>query len=102
VKPERVIRSGCPAFSLVERVTQVTVEELDNQTYQWYSGYQTLNIAPSQIFSAAEYPIRQAAVAVSISGLEELQNSGEEAIIDLLESRIMNAEDTFISFCAAA
>lgn len=47
------------------------------------------------MFSAAEYPIRQAAVAVSISGLEELQNSGEEAIIDLLESRIMNAEDTF-------
>jgi hypothetical protein len=36
-------------------------------------------------------------VAVSISGLEELQNSGEEAIIDLLESRIMNAEDTFMN-----
>lgn len=78
------------------------VQELnyaDNQTFQWYSGYQTLNIAPSQVFSAAEYPIRQAAVAVSISGLEELQNSGEEAIIDLLESRIMNAEDTFIFWC---
>lgn len=76
------------------------VQELNyanNQTYQWYSGYQTLNIAPSQVFSAAEYPIRQAAVAVSISGLEELQNSGEEAIIDLLESRIMNAEDTFMN-----
>ena len=76
------------------------VQELnyaDNQTFQWYSGYQTLNIAPSQVFSAAEYPIRQAAVAVSISGLEELQNSGEEAIIDLLESRIMNAEDTFMN-----
>lgn len=76
------------------------VQELnyaDNQTYQWYSGYQTLNIAPSQVFSAAEYPIRQAAVAVSISGLEELQNSGEEAIIDLLESRMMNAEDTFMN-----
>lgn len=74
------------------------VQELnyaDNQTFQWYSGYQALNIAPSQVFSAAEFPIRQAAVAVSISGLEELQNSGEEAIIDLLESRIMNAEDTF-------
>ncbi len=77
------------------------VQELNyanNQTFQWYSGYQSLNISPSQVFSAAEYPIRQAAVAVSISGLEELQNSGEEAIIDLLESRIMNAEDTFISF----
>src|SRR5580698_5370795 len=76
------------------------VQELNyanNQTFQWYSGYQTLNIAPSQTFSAAEYPIRQSAVAVSISGLEELQNSGEEAIIDLLESRIMNAEDTFMN-----
>ena len=76
------------------------VQELnyaDNQTYQWYSGYQTLNIAPSQVFTAAEFPIRQSAVAVSISGLEELQNSGEEAIIDMLESRIMNAEDTFMN-----
>lgn len=76
------------------------VQELnyaDNQTFQWYSGYQSLNISPSQVFSAAEFPIRQAAVAVSISGLEELQNSGEEAIIDLLESRIMNAEDTFMN-----
>lgn len=76
------------------------VQELnyaDNQTFQWYSGYQTLNISPSQVFTAAEYPIRQAAVAVSISGLEELQNSGEEAIIDLLETRIMNAEDTFMN-----
>ena len=52
-------------------------------------------MSPSQTFTAAEYPIRQAAIAVSISGLEELQNSGENAIIDLLESRIENAEDTW-------
>lgn len=76
------------------------VQELNyanNQTFQWYSGYQVLNVSPSQVFSAAEYPIRQAAVAVSISGLEDLQNSSEEAIIDLLESRIINAEDTFMN-----
>lgn len=76
------------------------VQELNyanNQTFQWYSGYQVLNIAPSQTMTAAEFPIRQSAVAVSISGLEELQNSGEEAIIDLLESRIENAEDTFMN-----
>jgi len=76
------------------------VQELNyanNQTFQWYGGYQTLNIAPSQTFSSAEFPIRQSAVAVSISGLEEIQNSGEEAIIDLLESRVMNAEDTFMN-----
>jgi hypothetical protein len=58
---------------------QPQVTKVDNQTFQWYSGYQSLNIAPSQVFSAAEYPIRQAAVAVSISGLEELQNSGEQS-----------------------
>ena len=49
------------------------VQELNyanNQTFQWYSGYQILNIAPSQTFSAAEFPIRQSACAVSISGLE--------------------------------
>ena len=69
----------------------------NNTTFVWYSGYQTLNINPSQVFSAAEFPIRQAALAVSISGLEELQNSGEEAIIDLLEGRVENAEQTFMN-----
>lgn len=76
------------------------VQELDyanNQTFTWYSGYQTININPSQVFSAAEFPIRQAALAVSISGLEELQNSGEEAIIDLLEGRVENGERTFMN-----
>lgn len=76
------------------------VQELDyanNSTFVWYSGYQTLNINPSQVFTAAEFPIRQAALAVSISGLEELQNSGEEAIIDLLEGRVENAERTFMN-----
>jgi hypothetical protein len=33
-------------------------------------------------------------VAISISGLEQLQNSGPEQMIDLLESRIVNAEKT--------
>ena len=76
------------------------VQELsyaNNSTFQWYSGYQVLNVSPSQTFTAAEFPIRQAALAISISGLEELQNSGEEAIIDLLESRIENGEDTFLN-----
>jgi hypothetical protein len=76
------------------------VQELDyanNQTFVWYSGYQSLNINPSQVFTAAEFPIRQAALAISISGLEEIQNSGEEAVIDLLESRIENGERTFLN-----
>jgi hypothetical protein len=76
------------------------VQELNyanNSTFVWYSGYQTININPSQVFTAAEYPIRQSALAISISGLEELQNSGEEAIIDLLEGRVENGEMTFMN-----
>jgi hypothetical protein len=76
------------------------VQELEyamNGTYRRYSGYEVLNITPSDVFTAAEFPIRQAAVAVSISGLEMLQNSGKNQIIDLLESRIGNAERTFMN-----
>ena len=46
------------------------------------------------MFSAAEYDWKQNAVAVSISGLEQLINSGEEQFIDLLEARVGNAERT--------
>jgi hypothetical protein len=73
------------------------VQELEygeNGTFGWYSGYDPLNISPSEVFTAAEFDWKQASVAVSISGLEELMNSGEEALIDLLEARIENAERT--------
>jgi hypothetical protein len=70
------------------------LEYAENSTYKRYSGYELLDIAPSDVFTAAEYNYAQAAVAVSISGLEKLQNSGEDAVIDLLESRIGNAERT--------
>lgn len=66
-----------------------------NKRDKRYSGYEMLNIAPSDVFTAAEFPIRQAATAVSISGLEMLQNASTERMIDLLESRINNAENTF-------
>jgi hypothetical protein len=66
-----------------------------NNNDQRYSGYDPLNISPSDVFTAAQYPIAQAAVAVSISGLEELMNDGKERMIPLLESRIGNAERTF-------
>lgn len=71
------------------------VQELayaNNVSYTRYSGYQAINVAPSDVFTAAEFPIRQVAVAVSISGLEELQNSGENALIELLGARVENAE----------
>jgi hypothetical protein len=58
------------------------------------AGYDLLNIQPSDVVTAAEFDWKQAVAAVSISGLEELQNRGDASIIDLLEERIENAERT--------
>jgi hypothetical protein len=38
--------------------------------------------------TSAQFAFAQAAVAVTISGLEELQNAGKEKIIDLMSARI--------------
>lgn len=66
----------------------------ENSTFQRYSGYELLNVSPSDVISAAEFDWKQASVAVTISGLEQAQNSGADAIIDLLETRIDVAEKT--------
>ena len=77
------------------------IEYAENGTYTRYSGYDALNISPSDVFTAAEFDIKQAAIAVSISGLEQLQNSGSEQLIDLLESRVSNAEKSMVNGIAA-
>jgi len=76
------------------------VQELtyaENSTYKRYSGNDLLNISASDVITAAEYNIAQAAVAVQINGLEQLQNAGREKVIDLLTTRINNAEDTMMN-----
>lgn len=65
--------------------------------YQSYSGYDTLDVSQNDMLTAAEYAIKQAAVAVSMSGLEELQNAGPEQMIDLLAARIEQAEREMIN-----
>lgn len=57
-----------------------------------YSGYEAINISPDSPISAAQYGITQYASSVTMSGLEMLQNSGKEQIIDLLDGRMQVAE----------
>src|SRR6266550_8118448 len=66
-----------------------------NSTFMWYSGYEPLNIALNDTMSAARFAIKQCAVAVVISGLEEIQNSGREAMMNLIAERTTIAEATF-------
>ena len=78
------------------------LEYAENATFMFYSGYEALNISPSDVMTSAEFNWAQAAVAVTISGLEELQNSGKEKIIDLIGSRIKNAERTMTNNIAVS
>lgn len=73
----------------------------ENGNAGWYSGYENLPIGAQDVISGAQYNIKQAACAVTVSGLEQLQNSGREQIIDLLESRVSVAESTMANLIAA-
>ncbi len=64
----------------------------DNATAGYYSGGEVLNISPADVISASVWGIKQAAVAVTITGLEMLQNAGPQEISDLLDGRIEVAE----------
>jgi hypothetical protein len=73
----------------------------ENSNTGWYSGYDLLPVGVSDVISAAEYDIKQAAVPVIISGLEQLQNAGPEQMIDLLEARISVAESSMANLLSA-
>jgi hypothetical protein len=61
-------------------------EPRDNNTDE------VLNVGENSPISAAQFSIAQYAGAVTISGLQMLQNSSKEQIIDLLEGRMKVTE----------
>lgn len=65
-----------------------------NTTAGSYSGADTISITAQTGITAAEYSWKQFAASVFITGLEEAQNYGEHAIIDLLQSKVMQAEES--------
>jgi hypothetical protein len=82
----------------------VIFEELsfaENANAGWYSGYDLLPVAAQDVLSSAQYDIKQAAVPVTISGLDELKNDGPEQMIDLMSGRLNVAESTMMNLIAA-
>jgi hypothetical protein len=59
-----------------------------------YAEWQQLTITPQAGISAAQFPWRQLFATIAISGLEEAQNNGREQQINLLEAKVMQAEET--------
>ena len=75
----------------------VILQELSfssNTNAMYYSGYEVLKVDPQDVISASSWDIKQAAVAVTVSGLEMIQNAGKEQIIDLIDARMDVAESS--------
>jgi len=67
-----------------------------NSTADHYAGSETIATTAQTGISAAEYSWGQYAATVTINGLEEAQNNGEAQIIDLLEGKIFQTQETII------
>lgn len=64
-----------------------------NTTVKSYRGYDLIDLTPQEGITAAEYDWKQIAGSVTISGLEQFQNSGSRTkIISLLQSKITQLE----------
>lgn len=69
----------------------------ENGTAETYSGDDILDTSDTEILSASEWPWRQLSVAIRMTGLEEAQNSGPEAIINELDAKMQVAEHSAIA-----
>jgi len=65
-----------------------------NTTVASYSGYDSIALTAQTGITAAEYEWKQYAASIAISGIEEAKNNGEQEIINLLEAKIMQAEES--------
>jgi hypothetical protein len=65
-----------------------------NSTVKPYSGYDSIDLTPQDGISAAEFDWKQYAASIAISGIEEAKNNGEQEVINLLEAKIMQAEES--------
>lgn len=61
----------------------------------FYSGFDTLNVTPTDNISAAEFDWKMLFEPIKISGLQELQNAGDAAKLKLVASKMMVAEKNF-------
>lgn len=74
-----------------ERVV-VPVVYAKNATASSYAAYEELDVSRQDVITAAEFNWKNYSAQVSISGPERRKNSGKQALINMLEAKIKNAE----------
>lgn len=63
-------------------------------TSEWFSGTDVLDVTPVDTLDAAQYYWRNLNASIVITLEDELNNTGKEQIIDLLDAKIMQAKLT--------
>lgn len=58
----------------------------------WYSGADTLNTAANDKRTAASFEWKQAHTSITISGIDEIKNAGNSAVIKHVETEVQSAE----------
>ena len=76
----------------------VPVLEGNNGTVMTYSQDEELRILRQKGMTGARYDWSQAAVSITITGMEEAKNRGESRIINLLEAKTEQAEESFAAY----
>ena len=65
-----------------------------NSTVASYSGYDTIALTAQTGITAAEFDWKQYAASIAISGIEEAKNNGDSAVLNLLEAKVLQAEES--------
>jgi hypothetical protein len=63
-----------------------------SDSFQDFTGYQTIDVDPQEGITGAQWTWKESAVTVTISRRERRQNSGEHAVVSLLDSKMQQAE----------
>jgi len=82
------VRTVSGGISIVEPV-MYTNGDADS-----YEAWDQVNVKPVQTATAAQFAWKQLYATIAINGLEEAQNNSKEMIVNLLEAKIQQAEDT--------
>jgi len=98
-----LIKKGKKHSELISGVSLVVpIKYKKNSTAMFYSGDDVLDITTQNNYTAAQYLWKQAAAAVTLNGLEATMNRGKQALINLVNERLLDAEESGQQMLAAA
>jgi hypothetical protein len=60
--------------------------------FEWYTGGSTLNVSSNEQMTSAEFEWKQCKASIVINGTDELKNSGDAQVVNMLKAEVQMAE----------